>query len=141
MKPQIVENYVKTGLVRFEYRDFAFLGDESRAAAEASACALDQDKFWEFHDILFYNQVGENNGAFDRGRLDRMAERVGLNMDQFSTCMDDGTHEDAVEEAYQAGIAAGVQATPSFVVNGEMLSNVNNYQAIAAAIDEALAGS
>lgn len=141
MEPQIVENYVKTGQVRFEYRDFAFLGDESRAAAESSSCALDQDKFWEFHDILFANQVGENNGAFDRGRLDRMAERVGLNMDQFSTCMDDGAFEDGVEQSYQAGIAAGVQATPSFTINGELLDGVNNYQSIAAAIDEALAGS
>jgi len=141
VEPQIVENYVKTGLVRFEYRDFAFLGDESRAAAEASSCALEQDRFWEYHDILFANQVGENNGAFDRGRLDRMAEQIGLDMSAFSTCMDENAFEDAVEASYQAGLAAGVQATPSFTINGELLSGVTSYQAIATALDEALAGT
>lgn len=140
IESQIVENYVATGQVQFEYRDFAFLGDESMAASQAAFCGQDQGQFWEMHHMLFYNQEGENRGAFDRGRLNRMAERVGLNMDEFATCMDDGVHEEAIEQSTQGGSTAGVTSTPSFLINGELLSGVNNYQAIAAALDEALAG-
>jgi protein-disulfide isomerase len=140
IESDIVENYVKTGQVVFEYRDFAFLGDESLDAAEAARCAQDQGKFWEMHHMLFYNQEGENQGAFSRGRLDDMAERVGLNMDEYTTCMDSNTHAEAVELSTQGGSSAGVVSTPSFLVNGELLSGVNNYDAIASAIDQALSG-
>ena len=51
-------------MVRFEYKDFAFIGPESIRAAEAAACADEQDWFWPFHDTLFANQRGENQGAF-----------------------------------------------------------------------------
>ena len=46
-----------TGEVRFVYRHFAFLGEESVWAAEASECAAEQGKFWEYHDILYENWV------------------------------------------------------------------------------------
>lgn len=140
IESQIVENYVTTGQVKFEFRDFAFLGDESTAAAEAASCAQDQGMFWEMHHMLFYNQEGENQGAFDRGRLDRMAEQVGLNMDEYNACMDSNEHAEAVELSTQGGTSAGVTSTPSFLINGELLSGVNNYDAIAGAIDAALAG-
>src|SRR5690606_18095899 len=50
MKPQLIDDYISTGQVSFEYRDFAFLGEESMDAARASMCAMDQDMFWEFHN-------------------------------------------------------------------------------------------
>jgi len=61
---QIEEKHVKTGAVRFGFQHFPFLGDESQWAAEASECAHEQGKFWEYHDLLYARQNGENRGAF-----------------------------------------------------------------------------
>ena len=63
---QIDEAYIQSGKVRFGYFNFAFLGPESTWAAEAAECASDQDKYWEYHDVLFSNQSGENQGAFNK---------------------------------------------------------------------------
>ena len=60
--------YAETGLVRFEYKHVALLGAESILAAEASECANEQGQFWPYHDIIFANQRGENQGAGDARR-------------------------------------------------------------------------
>src|SRR3989344_6092423 len=61
---EIKEKYIKSGEAVFVWRDFAFLGEESFRSAEAARCAGEQGKFWEYHDYLFNNQKGENEGAF-----------------------------------------------------------------------------
>ncbi len=138
VEPQLVRDFVATGQVYFEYRDYAFLGDESGEAAEAAWCANDQGMFWEMHDAIFYNQVGENDGAFARSRLNRIAETVaGLDMDAWGSCMDDNTHEDTVEDATREAQQAGVQGTPSFLVDGQLMFGAS-YEELSAAIQEAL---
>jgi len=57
-EPQIDKQYIQSGKVRFGYFDFAFLGPESNWAAEGAECAADQDKFWEYHDMLYSSQCG-----------------------------------------------------------------------------------
>lgn len=138
-EPQFVQQYVATGQVFYEYRDYAFLGDESVEAAEAARCANDQGMFWEFHDTVFHNQEGENEGAFARERLNRIAEVAGLNMDEFNQCMDDNEYEDEVVEQTDDASAMGVSGTPTFLVNGELLFTAS-YSDLQAAINEALAG-
>lgn len=124
----------------FEYRDYAFLGEESREASEAAWCANDQGLFWEMHDAIYYNQVRQNDGAFARERLDRIAETVGeLDMDQWSQCMDDNEYEDAVEAATREAGQAGVQGTPSFLVNGQLLFGAS-YEELTEQIQLALGG-
>jgi protein-disulfide isomerase len=138
VEPQLVQDFVVPGQVLFEYRDYAFLGDESREAAEAAWCANDQGLFWEMHDAIFQNQVGENDGAFVRDRLDRIAETVpGLDLDQWGSCMDDDTYEDQVEDDTQAAAQTGVQGTPSFLVNGELLFGAS-YEELSETIQRAL---
>lgn len=135
---QLVDEFVATGQVRFEYRDFAFIGKESTAAAEASACALEQDRFWEYHAILYSNQDGENKGAFHRSRLIEMAGKVGLDEAQFTSCIDSDRHEDAVSASLAEGRERGVSSTPSFYVNGTLIIGAN-YPAIRDAINKELA--
>jgi len=138
VEPQLVRDFVSTGQVLFEYRDYAFLGDESREASEAAMCANDQGFFWEMHDALYHNQAGEHNGAFARSRLDRIAATVtGLDTDQWGECMDDNTFKDEVEDATEAAAANGVQGTPSFVVNGELMFGAS-YEELSEAIQQAL---
>lgn len=66
----IIENYVKSGKVKFVFRNYAFLGPESNIAAEGSYCASEQGKFWEYHNFLFDNQGPENSGTFSKESLE-----------------------------------------------------------------------
>lgn len=121
---QIVETYVADGTVYFIYRSFGnFIGPESEAAAEAAYCAGDQNKYWEYHDIIFANQTGENVGAYSDRRLRAFAEELSLDMDAFNNCFNSGKYSDQVNQDRVDGTAAGVTGTPAFVltytVNGE----------------------
>jgi protein-disulfide isomerase len=121
---QLTDSYVADGTVYFVYRSFGdFIGPESKAAAEAAYCAGDQGKFWEYHDILFANQTGENVGAFADRRLQAFAESLSLDMDAFNTCFSSGKYADRVAQDKADGTAAGVTGTPAFLltytVNGQ----------------------
>ena len=116
-EPLIIQHYVETGKVRLVYRTFGdWIGPESLRAAEAAYCAGDQGKFWEFHDVLFYNQHGENQGAFSRERIDSMAKMLGLDMDAFDQCLDSHKYRQQAMQDLKDGQAAGVKGTPSFLV-------------------------
>src|SRR5512135_1869468 len=80
---QIEEKYVNTGKVRIVFNHFAFIGDESTRAAEASECANEQGKFWQYADTLFNNQAGENQGAFADDKLAGFAQQIGLDMTKY----------------------------------------------------------
>lgn len=139
MEPQLVQDYVATGKISFEYRDWAFIGPDSTRAAEAAFCAQDQGKFWQFHDTLFQNQRGENRGDYSDARLKEMARQMGLDMDAFNACYDGGKYEDAVKASYQEGQNLGINGTPTFVINGQVLKGWDgSYAALKAAIDQAL---
>lgn len=114
---QITNSYVTDGTVYFVYRSYGnFIGPESKAAAEAAYCAGDQDKYWEYHDILFANQTGENVGAFTDRRLGAFAETLSLDMDAFNSCFSSGKYTDRVQQDYSDGTAAGVTGTPAFLI-------------------------
>jgi protein-disulfide isomerase len=121
---QVINAYVPNGTILFVYRSFGdFIGPESKAAAEAAYCAGDQDKFWEYHDILFANQTGENVGAFADRRLQAFAEALALDMNAFNDCVKSGKYTDRVQQDKVDGTTAGVTGTPAFTitytVNGE----------------------
>ncbi|NPA92779.1 MAG: DsbA family protein [Chloroflexi bacterium] len=145
VEPLIVKNYVDTGKVRFIYRTFGdWIGPESLLSAEAAYCAGDQGKFWEFHDILFANQHGENQGAFTRERIEAMAKLLGLNMDEFRQCLDSHKYQKQAMQDLADGQAAGVQGTPSFIIiapdgSQELVVGALPYDQFKEHIDAALA--
>jgi protein-disulfide isomerase len=114
----IDDNYVNSGRVRFGYWNMAFLGEESTWAAEAAECAADQNKYWEYHDILFQKQNGENQGAFAKENLKQWAAEIGLDTEKFDECMDSGKHTELIQSDMSLARQIGVQSTPSFLVNG-----------------------
>jgi protein-disulfide isomerase len=118
---QIEEIYVATGKVKFVYHYFAFLGAESVQAAEAAECAGEQGHLWSYMDTLYLNQRGENEGAFDKAHLEAFAEGLGLDRLKFRTCLDTHRYRALVQSETQAGRARGVQGTPTFFLNGQML--------------------
>lgn len=124
-KPRIEEDYVKTGKVHFVFKNFAFLGQESVWAAEAAYCAAEQGGFWAYHDKLFANQRGENRGAFSKANLIRFARELGLKTEDFQICLDSGRYRQKVQDDLREGQERGVNSTPSFLVNGELIRGVD----------------
>lgn len=125
--PQIVENHVRSGEVYFKYRNFPFLGQESIEAANASLCAAEQGAFWAYADYLFANQTGENVGAFTEARLQAIAQEISLSMDQFERCSSRNEMQSQVQAQYAQGLDQGVNSTPTFFVNGQMIRGAVPY--------------
>jgi protein-disulfide isomerase len=119
IEPQMVQELVADGRVRFVFRHMAFLGDESRRAAQASECAGDQGRFWDYHDKLFANWDGENRGAFADSNLRRFAGEIGLDQGQFDACFNSGKYVKRIEDDRQAARDLSVNSTPTFFYNGD----------------------
>ncbi len=140
-EPQIIQNYIATGKVYYEYRSVGgFVGPESADAANAAYCASDQNKFWEYHDMLFANWTGENAGDFTPDKLRQYAAAINLNLDQFNTCLNSGAHNDQVSQDVNDAKAAGVTGTPAFIVNGKLIEGAQPYSTFQQTIDAALNG-
>jgi protein-disulfide isomerase len=135
---QLQLEYANTGLVRFEYRHFAFLGPESNLAAEASDCAADQEKFWEFHDTLFANFRGQNQGSFRNPALKAMAVAIGLEESSFNSCLDSNQYRAKVNQDTNEGRQRGVNSTPTIFVNGEPVTGAIPYSQLRNLVEEAL---
>lgn len=137
---QLIEEYVNTDKVYFEYRSFPILGTESNWAAEGAYCAGDQGKFWEYHDTLFTNWIGENVGDFTKDKLIKYAKALDLNMDEFEACINQEKYKGAVEQDKAAGEASGVTATPTFFINGVKIEGAQPYSILRQFIEQALDG-
>lgn len=135
---ELKDSYVKDGTAAFVWRDFAFLGEESFRAAEASRCAGEQGKFWEYHDHLFNNQRGENEGAFADAILKRFAKDINLDQTKFNACFDAGKYSEAVKEQSNEGRNLGVNGTPATFVNGKLISGAVPFAVFQQAIEEEL---
>ena len=116
-----MERYVENGTVRYEWRDFAYLGQESVNAALAARAAQEQGRFWEYHDLLYENQGSVNSGAFSDEALVGFAEKVGLDTEQFEAALTSGRFESVVQSDFREAQNAGIQGTPSFTINGQRL--------------------
>ncbi len=127
----IKEEYVQSGKANFVFRDFALNGPNSVLAAEASHCAKDQGKFWEYHDEVYDNWDGENTGWVSKDSLNRFAQNIGLDADQFKSCLDSSKYKQAVLDTYDFGQKIGIDATPSFlIIKGDKIVKITGNQPI-----------
>jgi protein-disulfide isomerase len=115
-KDVLIKEYVDTGKVNFVFRDFPLNGPDSVLAAEATYCANDQGKYWEYHDELYKNWAGEKTGWVNRNSLDQFANTVGIDTTQFDKCLDDKKYEQKVLDNQKFGERIGINATPSFLI-------------------------
>src|SRR2546425_6424289 len=124
--------------VSLGYRDFPLRGLHSQAqlAAEASRCASEQGKFWEYHDLLF-----ENPNKLNREGLVEQARRLKLDEKRFDSCLSSGKHKTQIEQDLQLGLRAGLTGTPGFFINGSMLSGNLPQEAFEKTIEAELAAS
>ncbi len=124
--------------MRFGYQHFAFLGPESQWTAEASECAAEQDAFWEFHDLVFDRQAGENQGAFSKENLKQLAVELGLDTAAFDSCLDSGKYAALVRTETAGAQSLGVTGTPAFLVNGRPVVGAQPFEVFEQAIEAEL---
>lgn len=130
---QVMSTYA--GKVRLVYRQFPLsFHPHAAKAAEASLCAADQGKFWEYHDVLFKNQK-----KLEPTDLKAHATEVGIDSQKFGQCLDSGDKKKAVDADQQAGLQAGVGGTPAFFINGIFLNGAQPIDEFKKVIDGELA--
>ena len=110
----IIDNYVDTGKVNIVFVDLAFLGSDSPIAAQATHCADDQGKYWEYHSILYYKQEGIDNGWASKSMLKEYANELKLDSDQFANCIDSAKYAKNVQNSYNDAVKMKVSSTPTF---------------------------
>jgi protein-disulfide isomerase len=137
--PQLINEYVNTGKVRYVFKYFPFLGEESYHAAEAAECASDQGKFWEYHDLLFSRWQGEGVGTFLPDKLKAYAGEMALDTQTFASCLDTRRREFTVLADKRDGAQAGVKYTPTLFLNGQVISPISDYEQLKTKIEDALA--
>ena len=123
------------GKVKLAYRDFPLsqIHQHAEAAAGASRCALAQGKYWQMHDAMFADQ-----SKLDEAALVKTAASLGMDQKSFESCLHSGKYKQAVEQDVQAGSRAGVNATPTFFINGEFLSGIKSEADLVVVIDREL---
>ncbi len=128
-EPQIIAQLIATGKVYYTFHMYPFIDGsrgESQDAANAAMCASEQGRFWDYHDALFANWIGENAGSFTPPRLVAFAEKISLDMVAFNSCFPANKYADLIQKDFQAGKQHGVQSTPSIFVNGTRVVSQRN---------------
>ena len=116
-RPLIIENYVETGKANLVFIDMPFLGRDSAPASEATYCADDQGKYWEYHSALFEYQQEIDDGWAGATRLQAIALNLNLDIEQFDKCMITDDHYSRVSFNMQtAKKDFGANSTPTFII-------------------------
>jgi len=115
---QIYDNYIKTGKAKLIFKDFTIIGSDSVVAAHAAHCADEQGKFWEYHDTLYNNWNGENNGWASAQNQLKFAQHVGLDEAKFKECMASEKYTQKIQSSSEDAKTLGLTGTPAFFVIG-----------------------
>lgn len=131
--------YLRNGQVRLLFRDYPFIGLESYWAAVAAGCAGEQNQFWAYHDKLFQEQKGENQGRFSLTNLKQWAQDLSLDTAAFDRCLTDETPAPSIRADRKLGDDRGVNSTPTFFMNGRQINRIPTQQEFAKMVAEELA--
>lgn len=124
------------GQIRFVYRNLPLTSIHPNAmpAAIASLCANDQNAYWDYHAKLFSNET------LDEATYIQYASDLGMDLDKFTACLSDGSHDAFIQEDMQFALDLGVQSTPTFFVNGLAIVGAQPLENFQQIIDKELAG-
>ncbi|WP_245860481.1 DsbA family protein [Candidatus Chloroploca asiatica] len=131
-RPQILSELVETGKVRLVVRDLPLttIHPSALVAAVAANCAADQGQFFPMYERLFSSHQQEWGGVPQRDRVvfGEFADQLGLDGATFRACLDDPESEKAVLNEMQAALALGINSTPNFVINGQLVRGAQPYR-------------
>jgi protein-disulfide isomerase len=114
--PTLVQDYVRTGKVRMEFRNLSFLGPDSITAGRAAAAAGQQNKLWNFTDVLYYNQGEENSGYVTQQFIDRINKAAGVDSAEANAFAKSAASQEPLAAANTMANQFGVNATPTILV-------------------------
>ena len=144
-RPLIIENYIETGKANLVFVDMPFLGSDSTPASEATYCAADQGKYWEYHSLLFTYQEEIDDGWASATRLQAFAFNLGLDIEQFDKCMTTDDHKALVNSNMQiARNEFGANSTPTFMIintstgEAEKIVGAHPYSTFVSVLDQML---
>lgn len=138
LTPNIIDGYVETGQVRFEYVPVAVINEESVLSGQAALCAEDQGRFWSYHHTLFAQQ-GRN--VFSIENLTQWATELELDEQAFRNCLTSSEYLAELNANLRDFQANGATGTPSFLVNGQLVSGAVSWEEMKATIDAHLASA
>ena len=121
---KILENFVVTGKVNIIFKDFTIIGPDSIGAAHATHCANEQNKYWEYHNILYNNWAGENNGWAAKQNLGKYANDIKLDSNLFLQCMNSNNYKDLISQSNDDAQTLGISGTPAFFIVDHETSEV-----------------
>ena len=114
--PILKDEFINNGKIKVIFKDFPLNGDDSKIAGEAAYCAEDQNKYWDYHDVLYQNWAGERTGWIKLDVLYQFAKDTNLDLEQFTDCLTDHKYLKRVLENERYGIEIDVDATPTFLI-------------------------
>ena len=133
--PQIIETYVRPGKVKLDLQLLRFIGPDSGRGAQAALAGAEQGRMWHFVDLWYRNQGTENTGYGDDAFIERLGTAAGV-MRPLTTA-----HETALQSAEQQAATAGIDSTPSFLLDGEpFVPQALSFDAFRTALDAAVKG-
>ncbi len=135
---RILSNYVNQGKVYLGFIHLAILGEESVQAAVASECAAEQEKFWEYHDLLFAERQSGKTPDYSADNLKNLAQQLDLDTEMFAECLESGRNISTVMEQTQFARQLGLNSTPSFIIDGKAIVGAQAYEVFESVIEEAL---
>ena len=140
--PEIKSKYIDTNKVKYVFRDFPLGFHDPLATQEAIAaeCAREQggDKtYYQYHDLIFQTTNSNGQGML-KEKLYNLAEQAGVNRQKFKKCLDSEKYKDEVRKDLADGQKAGISGTPSFLVNGQLITGAQPFSAFEQIIEEAL---
>ena len=143
--PSLINEFVRPGLLRIEAQDIDILGtgspNESLELAVGAACAAEQDRYWPFHDLVFWNQGRENKGDHDAAFIADVATAAEVDLAAWNVCAARTDLRQQVAAQTASARSAGINQTPTLVVNGQRSAGVPDYATLAALIRELASAS
>jgi protein-disulfide isomerase len=133
VEPKLYEKYVEDGTLRIEWRDFPYRGQESVNAAVAARAAQAQGRFWEYHDLLYDSQFS----GFSDENLHTLAGKANLDMQRFERDYESVRYAELVQTDFQQGQRIGVNGTPTFFINDQVLVGLQPVGVFENAIEDA----
>ncbi len=140
VRVNLINDYIKNGKVKMEFHHFPLPSHApgSEMGAMAAECAADQNAFWPYHDRLFQEAEQGGQSALQLERLVSYAKDMGLDDKEFLQCMTSQKYRDAVTASVTEATALGLDSTPSVLINGRVMENPFDYNALKTEIDRLL---
>ncbi|MDH4208493.1 MAG: DsbA family protein [Anaerolineae bacterium] len=139
--PQLKEEYVDTGKVKFIYRDFPVHGQPAVIMSMVAECAADQGKFWEMQSFIWQRSDEWSQSEDILATVQGYSDELGMDTETYTSCLQEGTIVERIIEDYNIGVQDGVTGTPAFFINGSLARGALPFEEFQRIIEEQLAGS